>query len=89
MKVASSVNVETPVTFRLPVAKILSVGVSPRTIFPSVPAAKVTTPTKYELPSTRRSLPTVTSVLIETLFAFRFILFGLVILGVPPVLVTI
>ena len=97
-KITLLVNVATPVKFKSSssvnpstsrFAKILSLGVSPRTILPSVPAAKVTTPTKNEFPSTRKSLPTVTSVLIETLFAFRFILFGLVILGVPPVLVTI
>ena len=38
----------------------LSVAASPRTIFPSVPAANVTTPTKYELPVTDNPPPTFT-----------------------------
>ena len=39
----------------------LSVAASPRTIFPSVPAANVTTPTKNELPVTDNPPPTFTS----------------------------
>ena len=38
---------------------ILSDALSPRTRFPSVPAAKVTTPTKNELPVTDNPAPTV------------------------------